>query len=98
MPFGLINAGATFQRAMDLSFGHLEDKIIIVYLYDLIVFSKRRKHHLRDLRQVLQRYREYGVSLNPKKSIFGVIEGKLIGQIVSKEGVRVDPERVKAIQ
>lgn len=65
MPFGLINTGATFQRAMDLSFGHLKDKIIVVYLDDLTIFSKRRKHHLRDSRQILQRCREHGMSLNP---------------------------------
>ncbi|XP_059071744.1 uncharacterized protein LOC131869725 [Cryptomeria japonica] len=85
MPFGLINARETFQRAMDLSFGHLEDKIIVIYIDDLIVFSKRRKHHLRDLRQVLQRCREHGVTLNPKKSAFGVTKGKLLGHTISKE-------------
>ncbi|XP_057863758.2 uncharacterized protein LOC131071814 [Cryptomeria japonica] len=98
MPFGLINAGATFQRVMDLSFGHLRDKIIVVYLDDLTVFSRKRKHHVRDLRKVLVRCREHGVSLNPKRSIFGVMEGKLLGHIVSQEGVKVDPQRVKAIQ
>lgn len=98
MQFCLINAGVTFQQAMDLSFGHLKDKIIVMYLDDLTIFSKRRKHHLRDLRQVLQRCCEHGVSLNPKKSVFGVTEGKLLGHIVSKERVRVDLERVKAIQ
>lgn len=98
MPFGLINVGATFQRDMDISFGHLKDKIIVEYLDDLTVFSKRRNHHLRDLRKVLQRCHEHGVSLNPKKSIFEVTEGKFLGHIVSKEGVRLDPQRVKAIQ
>lgn len=98
MLFGLINVGATFQRAMDLSFDHLKDKIIVVYLYELAIFSKRRKHHLRDLRKVLQRCREHGVSLNLKKSVFGVTEGKLLGHIVSKEFVKVDLERVKTIQ
>lgn len=98
MPFGLINVGATFQRVIDLSFGHLRDKIIVIYLDDLNVFSRKGKHHLRYLRKVLMRCREHGVSLNPKKSIFGVTEGKLLGHIVSKEGVKVDPERVKAIQ
>lgn len=83
---------------MDFSFGHLKDKIIVVYLNDLTIFSKRRKHHLRDLRQVLQRCCEHGVSLNPKKLVFGVIEGKLLGHIVSKEEVRIDLERVKEIQ
>lgn len=98
MPFGLINVGATFQCAMDLSFGHLKDKIIFVYLDNLTVFSKRRKHHLWDMRQVLQRCRKHGVSLNPKKLVFGVTEGNLPGHIVSKEGVKINPERVRAIQ
>lgn len=97
IPFGLINVGATFQRAIDLSFGHMKYKIIVIYLDDLTIFSKRRKHHLRDLRIVLQRCREHGVSLNLKKSVFGVTKGKLLGHVISKEGNKVDPERVKAI-
>lgn len=98
MPFGLINAGATFQRAMNSSFKDLRDKIIVIYLDDLTVYSKRRKHHLRDLEKVLERCRQHGISLNPTKSIFFIEEGKLLGHIVSKEGVKIDPERVKAIQ
>lgn len=53
---------------------------------------------MRDLRKVLARCREHGVSLNPKKFVFGVMDGKLLGHIVSQEGVKVDPQRVKAIQ
>ncbi|XP_059076546.1 uncharacterized protein LOC131875864 [Cryptomeria japonica] len=87
MPFGLINVGATFQRAMDLSFGDLRNKIIIVYLDDLTVFSKKREEHAYHLECVLQRCRQQGISLNPKKSIFGVTEGKLLGHIVSKEEI-----------
>ncbi|XP_059075135.1 uncharacterized protein LOC131875125 [Cryptomeria japonica] len=83
---------------MDISFGNLRNKIIVIYLDDLTIFSRKRKHHLRDLRKVLMRCREHGVSLNPKKSVFGVTKGKLLRHIVSKEGVKVDPERVKAIQ
>ena len=52
-------------------------------------------HHLE---AILHRCQTHGISLNPKKSIFGVTEGKLLGHIVSKEGIRIDPERVKAIQ
>jgi len=86
MPFELINAGATFQRAMDLSFGDLKNKIIVVYLDDLTVFSRKREYHIQHLEIVLQHCREQGISLNPKKSIFGVTEGKLLGHIVSKDG------------
>jgi hypothetical protein len=45
----------------------------------------------------LDRCREFGISLNPAKSVFGVTEGKLLGHIISKEGVKLDPERVEAI-
>lgn len=94
MPFGLINAGATFQRAMDLSFGDLKNKIIVVYLDDLTIFSKKRKDHLGDLAKVLERCRDHGISLNPKKLVFCVTTGKLLGHIVSQEGVKIDPDRV----
>ena len=53
---------------------------------------------MEDLRKVLQRCREHGISLNPKKSIFRVTEGKLLGHLVSQEGIRIDLERVEAIQ
>lgn len=94
MPFGLINAGATFKRAINVIFGDLKDKIIVVYLDDLTVFFKKREDHIKDFERVLQRCRNHGVSLNPKKSVFCVIEGKLLGHIVSQERVKIDPDRV----
>lgn len=97
MPFGLINAGASFQRAMNSLFADLQDKIIVIYLDHLTSFSKRRADHLRDLEKVLTRCREHGISLNPKKYVFCVIEGRLLGHIVSHEGIRIDPEHVKSI-
>ena len=97
MPFGLINRGATFQRGMNLAFKGLKDRIIVIYLDDLRVFSKKRKDHIRDLEKVLQRCKEHGISLNPKKSLFCVTEGKFLGYIIS-QGVKIDPNRVKAIQ
>lgn len=50
MPFGLINVGATFQRTMNSSFKHLINKVIVIFLDDMMVFSKRRKKYLHDLR------------------------------------------------
>ncbi|KAH9324684.1 hypothetical protein KI387_004862 [Taxus chinensis] len=73
-------------------------KVIVVYLDDLTVFSKQRSDHCDHLEKVLARCREHGISLNPKKSVFGVTEGKLLGHVVSKEGTKIDIERVKAIQ
>ncbi|KAH9323815.1 hypothetical protein KI387_018454 [Taxus chinensis] len=98
MPFGLTNADTTFQRAMDLAFKGMMGKVIVVYLDDLTVYSKQRNDHCDHLEQVLSRCREHGISLNPKNSIFGVTEGKLLGHVVSKEGMKIDTERVKDIQ
>eukprot|EP00253_Pinus_taeda_P031091 PITA_31091 len=55
MPFGLINAGATFQRAMDIAFKGLVNKAVVIYLDDITVYSKKRGDHLRDLKQIFQR-------------------------------------------
>lgn len=68
--FGLINARATFQRAMDIAFKGLLNKIVVVYLDDIIVYSKNRNSHLQDLKQIFECCRKYGISLNPKKSPF----------------------------
>jgi ribonuclease HI len=98
MPFGLMNAGATFQRAMDIAFIGEKDKFVVIYLDDITVFSKTDFEHLRHLREVFLKCRKFGLSLNPKKSLFVMQEGKLLGHIVSAEGVRIDPDRVEAIQ
>ena len=97
MPFGLINAGATFQRAMDATFRGLINHSVIVYLDDINVFSKNISDHISHLRKVLEHCRKFGISLNPKKTIFVVIEGISLGFVVSKEGIMIDPERTQAI-
>ena len=97
MPFGLLNAGSTFQRAMDQGFDDLIGKIIAIYQDDITAFSKERDDHVKHLKKVFERCRKFGISLNPKKSTFGINEGKLLGNIVSKEGIRLDPERAQAI-
>jgi hypothetical protein len=97
MPFELINARETFQRAMDIAFRGLINICVVVYLDDMTVYSKNRKDHIQHLTQVFERCRKYIISLNPKKTIFGVEEGKLLGHIISHEGIRIDPKRIKAI-
>eukprot|EP00253_Pinus_taeda_P029341 PITA_29341 len=98
MPFGLKNAGATFQRAMDLAFANEKDVFLVVYLDDLTMFSKSDEEHMNHLKTVFQKCRKYGLSLNPKKSLFTMEEGKLLGHIISKDGIHIDPARVQAIQ
>jgi len=97
MPFGLINVGATFQRAMDIAFCGLINQSVVVYLDDVTVFSKNKGDHLAHLKFVLQRRRKYGIYLNPKKSVFAVEQGKLLGFIMSNQGMIIDPERTQFI-
>jgi hypothetical protein len=98
MPFGLINAGATFQHAMHLSFDDLIGIIIHIYLDDLTIHSKYQVDHFKHLKKVFSRCSKFGMSLNPAKSIFGATSGKLLSHIVSDVGISIDPERVKSIQ
>ena len=98
MPYGPINTGATFQRGMDIYFQGLIGHSAIVYLDDITIFSKKREEHAFHLKQIFERCRKYGISLNPKKCVFAVTEGKLLGHVVSKKGISIDPERIKAIK
>ena len=70
MPFSLINAGATFQRAMDIAFSKERDKFVVIYLDDINVFSKNYERHIQHLERVFQKCMKFGVFLNPKKSHF----------------------------
>jgi hypothetical protein len=98
MPFGLTNVGDTFQRTMDYAFKDLIEKLIKIYQDDLITISKKREKYIQYLRTIFHRCREYGISLNPKKSIFGVDKGKLLGHIISKDEIMIDPARVEDIK
>ena len=66
MPFGLINAGATFQREMDIAFQGLIGHNVVVYLVDVVVFSKKIKAHMFHLKHIFDHCKKYGISLNPK--------------------------------
>jgi len=97
MPFGLMNAGAMFQRSMDIAFIRERDKFVVIYLDDLTVFSKSDEEHLVHLKETFEKCRRFALSLNPKKSHFAMQEGKLLGHIVSKDGIKIDPKRFEAI-
>jgi hypothetical protein len=83
---------------MDIAFIGEKDKFVVIYLDDITVFSKTDIEHLCHLKRVFLKCRRFCLSLNPKKSLFSMQEGKLLGNIVSAEGVRIDPDRVEAIQ
>ena len=97
MRFGLINVGETFQREMDIAFRGLINHSVIVYLDDVNVYSEYIPNHINHIRKVFERCRKFRVSLNPKKTIFVVSEGILLGCMVSKYEIMIDPERTQAI-
>jgi hypothetical protein len=97
MPFGLVNAPMTFQRAMDLILSGLKYEICLVYLDDIIVFGRTWKEHCDNLRTVLERLRSAGIYLKPKKCQFGKRSITFLGHTVSSDGVQTTSEKVKAV-
>ncbi|KAA0062537.1 uncharacterized protein E6C27_scaffold79G00080 [Cucumis melo var. makuwa] len=98
MPFGLKNAGATYQRAMQKVFDDMLHKYVECYVDDLVVKSKRRQDHLKDLKVVFDRLRKYQLRMNPLKCAFGLTSGKFLGFIVRHRGIEIDQSKIDAIQ
>ena len=71
---------------------------MVIYLDDITVFYKQVTNHVNDLKQVFERCKRYGISLNPKKLFFSLDEGKFLGFIVSKKDIYIDPERIEEIK
>lgn len=97
MPFGLKNAGATYQRAMTAIFHDMMHEELKDYVDDIVVKSKQKKDHVEVLRRVLQRCREYKLKINPMKCAFEVTSGKFLGYLVNRQGTNVDPAKTKAV-
>jgi hypothetical protein len=91
MTFGLKNAGATYQRAMNLIFHDLLGIILEIYIDVVIVKSDSMNNYLADLRLVLERMCRYGLKMNPLKCTFDVSAGKFLGFIIHEHGIEIDP-------
>ncbi|GFW42578.1 retrovirus-related Pol polyprotein from transposon 297 [Trichonephila clavipes] len=98
MPFGLCNAPATFERMMDNLLRHFKWTMCLCYLDDIIVFSETFEDHLIRLRLVLKCLQEAGLKLNSKKCLFATQEVKILGHLVSSNGVCPDPDKIKAVR
>jgi hypothetical protein len=98
LPFGLTNAPPTFQRFMDVLLSGLNWKCCVVYLDDIVIFSRSFEQHLKDLSAVLDRVREAGVVLKTAKCEFFSSEMRVLGHIVGRDGVRPDPEKTRAVE
>lgn len=97
MPFGLKNAGATYQRLVDRVFKHQVGRNMEVYVDDIIVKSRTFEAFLDDLREVFNILRQINMKLNPAKCTFGVGEGKFLGYMISEIDIKVNPKKVHAI-
>lgn len=98
MPFGLCNAPSTFQRLMDLVLSGHQFDFCVVYLDDIVVFSKSFDEHLKHLKLVFDRLREANLTLKISKCKFGREKLPFLGHIVSKSGIEPDPSKIEAIK
>ena len=97
MPFGLKEAPATFQRLMVKVLRLFLWDFIIVYLDDILIFSKSYKEHLVHLEKVFQAIRNAGLKLKVEKCEFAIQELKYLGFKINKDEITPDPDKVKVI-
>ncbi|KAL0187931.1 hypothetical protein M9458_015030 [Cirrhinus mrigala] len=97
MPFGLSNAPAVFQAFVNDVLRDMVDQFIYVYLDDILIFSSPLQEHVQHVRRVLQRLLENGLFVKAEKCVFHAQSVLFLGYIISSEGVRMDPDKVKAV-
>ena len=97
MPFGLKNAGSTYQRMMTKMFEAQIGKNIEVYIDDMAVMSKIVSEHIGELTNIFKILRGHKLHLNASKCSFGVGSGKFLSYMVTHRGIKVNPDQVKAI-
>jgi len=97
IPFGLKNAEATYQRAINTIFHYHIRKTVECYVDDIAVNGRAKGHHIADLKRVFNIMRAHQLKMNPTKSFLGVASGKFLGFIVTSKGIHLDPEKVRAI-
>ncbi|KAG1964568.1 retrotransposable element [Pimephales promelas] len=97
MPFGLSNSPAVFQALVNDVLRDMVDQFIYVYLDDILIFSSSLQEHVQHVRRVLQRLLENGLFVKAEKCSFHAQSVPFLGYIISSEGVRVDPDKVKAV-
>ena len=98
MPFGLKNAPATFQRLMKRVLAHMNWRDCLVYIDDVLIWSKTFEEHLRKLEQVFQAFDKAGLSIKPRKCQICCKSVPYLGHLLIANGIQIDPARVKAIE
>jgi hypothetical protein len=97
MTFGLKNAGATYQWAMNYIFHELIGKIVEIYIDDVVIKSLNHETHLENVKRTLECTRKHGLKMNPNKCAFGVSAGEFLGFLVHEGGIEVGKKSMKAI-
>ncbi|GJX52185.1 reverse transcriptase domain-containing protein [Tanacetum coccineum] len=97
MPFGLRNAGATYQRLVDKAFHGQIGRNLEVYVDDLVIKSRTEDEVVRDIEETFKTLRKINMKLNPKKCTFGVEEGMFLGYQVNTKGIKICPDKVDAV-
>ena len=97
MPFGLKNAGATFQRLVNRMFQKQIGTSMEVYIDDMLVKSTTAELHIAHLAEAFQILKKYNMKLNPAKCAFGVSAGKFLGFIVNNRGIEANPNKIKDV-
>ncbi|GJY23090.1 reverse transcriptase domain-containing protein [Tanacetum coccineum] len=97
MPFGLKNAGATYQRLVDSTFQSQIGRNLKAYVDDMVIKSRDEKMVLADISETFDNLKKISMKLNPKKCSFEVEEGKFLGYMVTSEGIRANPRKTKAL-
>ncbi|XP_058183967.1 uncharacterized protein LOC131301614 [Rhododendron vialii] len=97
LPFGLKNAGATYQGLVNRMFKQQIGRNVEVYVDDMLVKSAKAHNHVDDLEETFQVLRKYRMKLNSTKCAFGISSGKFLGFMVSQRGIEANPEKIQAI-
>ncbi|XP_025611902.1 uncharacterized protein [Arachis hypogaea] len=97
MPFGLKNAGATYQRLMDRMFAKQIGRNIEVYVDDMVAKTKVGDNHINDLKEIFGQIRKYNMRLNPEKCAFAVQGGKFLGFLLTRRGIEANPDKCRAV-
>jgi hypothetical protein len=97
MPFGLTNAPAVFQHMMNDIFREHLDDFVVIYLDDILIFSKNKEEHEGHVRLVLEKLRERGLYAKLEKCLFHQTEMEFLGFIATTNGLKMDPKKVEAI-
>jgi len=97
MPFGLKNAGATYQRLMDRVLAPILGQKVQAYVDDMVVTTQQKEQHATDLKELFTMIAKYRLKLNLEKCVFGVEAGKFLGFLLTERGIEVNPKKCSFI-